>query len=124
MTKKGTKWKWEKIEQQAFEKAKKELLAERLLWTFDPDKPLIIKTNVSDHITAGIASQERQSLEFISKKMNSVEQNYTISKKKMMTIVQAVSEWRKYLKENIKKNKIIMNHKNLTYFKKVQIINQ
>lgn len=71
-----------------------------MLQTFDPDKLLIIETDISDYTTAGIVSQEGQFLEFISKKMNQAKQNYMIFKKEMMTVIQAIKEWRKYLKDS------------------------
>lgn len=95
-----------------------------MLWTFDSNKPLIIETDTSDHITAEVASQERQSLKFISKKMNSAEQNYMITEKEMLVIIQVVKEWRKYLEESKEDNQVIMDHKNLTYFKEVWIMNR
>lgn len=55
--------------------------------------------------------------------MNPAEQNYIISEKKMMIVVQTVKEWRKYLEESTIENKVITDHKNLTYFKKAWITN-
>ena len=60
----------------------------------------------------------------MSKKMTSAEQNYTITKKEMLAIIQAVKEWRKYLKGSKTRAKIITNHKNLTYFQEARIINR
>ena len=91
-----------------------------MLEYFDPTKRLIIKTNASDHTTTAIISQEieegLQPLGFMSKKMTSAEQNYTITKKEMLAIIQAVKEWRKYFEASKTRAKIIPNHKNLTYF--------
>ena len=88
LTKKDLKWKWEDKYQQAFDKLKEELLRAPLLGYFDPTKRLIIETDASDHTTAAVISQEieggLQPLEFISKKMTSAEQNYTITKKEML----------------------------------------
>ena len=60
----------------------------------------------------------------MSKKMTSAEQNYIITEKEMLAIIQAVKEWRKYLEESTTKAEIIMDHKNLTYFKEVKITNR
>lgn len=67
-------------------------MKERLLRTFDPGKEITIDTDASDHITAGALSQNGQSVEFISHKMNIAEQNYTITEKKMLTVIQAIKE--------------------------------
>ena len=58
----------------------------------------------------------------MSKIMTSAEQNYTITEKEMLAIIQAVKEWRKYLKGSKIKAEIITDHKNLTYFQVAKII--
>lgn len=84
---------------------------------FDPEKAIVIQTDVSDHMITGIMSQDEQSLDFISQKINPVEQNYTISEKEIIAVIQAIKEWRKYLEGGITENKMITDHKNLIYFK-------
>ena len=94
LTKKDQKWKWEDKHQQAFDKLKEELLRAPLLEYFDPIKRLIIETDASNHTTAAAIFQEiergLQPLGFMSKKMTSAEQNYTITEKEMVAIIQAV----------------------------------
>ena len=58
------------------------------------------------------------------KKMTSAEQNYTITENKMLAIIQAVKEWRKYLEGLKTRAKIITDHKNLTYFQEAKITNR
>ena len=60
----------------------------------------------------------------MSKKMTSAEQNYIIIEKEMLAIIQVVKEWRKYLEGSKTRAKIIMNHKNLTYFQEAKITNR
>ena len=114
LTKKDQKWKWEDKHQRAFDELKKELLRAPLLGYFDPIKRLMIKTNASDHTTAAIISQEiekrLQPLGFMSRKMTSAEQNYTITEKEMLAIIQAVKEWSKYLEGSKTRAKIITDH--------------
>ena len=128
LTKKDQKWKWEDKHKRAFDKLKKELLRAPLLGYFDPTKRLIIKTNASDHKTAAVISQEieggLQPLGFLSKKMTSAEQNYTITKKEMLAIIQVVKEWRKYYEGSKSRAKINTDHKNLTYFQEAKITNR
>ena len=128
MTKKDQKWKWEDKHQQAFDKLEEELLRAPLLGYFDPTKRLIIKTDAFDHITAALISQKieggLQFLRFMSKKLTSAEQNYTITKKEMLAIIQAVKEWRKYFEGSKTRAKIITDHKNLTYFQETKITNR
>ena len=128
LTKKDQKWKWKDKHQRAFDKLKEELLRAPLLGYFDPTKRLIIETDASDHTTVAMISQEveggLQPLGFMSKKMTSAEQNYTITEKEMLAIIQAVKDWRKYLKGSKTKAKIITDHKNLTYFQEAKITNR
>ena len=104
------------------------MLRAPLLGYFDPTKRLIIKIDASDHTTAAVISQEveggLQPLGFMSKKMTSAELNYTITKKEMLAIIQAVKEWRKYLKGSKTRAKIITDHKNLTYFQEAKKTNR
>ena len=96
MIKKNQKWKWGDKHQRAFDELKKELFRAPLLGYFNPTKRLIIETDASDHTTATVLSQEiekgLQPLGFMSKKMTSAKQNYTITKKEMLAIIQAVKE--------------------------------
>ena len=125
LTKKNQKWKWEDKHQQVFDEFKKELLKAPLLEYFDPIKRLIIKTNASDHTTAAVISQKigrgLQPLGFMSKKMTSAKQNYTMTEKEMLAIIQAVKKWRRYLKGSNTRAEIITDHKNLTYFQEAKI---
>ena len=86
LTKKDQKWEWEYKHQRAFDKLKEELLRASLLGYFDPTKRLIIKTDASDHTTTAMIFPEieggLQLLGFMSKKMTSAEQNYTITEKR------------------------------------------
>lgn len=68
-------------------------------------------------MTATVMNQEQKSMKFISKKMNMAKQNYIITEKKMLTMIQVVKEWKRYLEESKQENEIIIDHKNLTYFK-------
>ena len=128
LTKKNQKWKWKNKHQQAFDKLKEELLKAPLLGYFDPTKRLIIETDASDHTTAAVIFQKieggLQLLGFMSKKMTSAEQNYTITEKEMLAIIQAVKEWRNYLEGSKTRAKIITDHKNLTYFQEAKITNR
>ena len=101
------------------------MLKAPLLGYFDPIKRLIIETNAFDHTTGAVISQEiekkLQPLGFMSKKMTSAEQNYTITEKEMLAIIQVIKEWRKYLEGLKIRVKIITDHKNLTYFQEAKV---
>lgn len=92
LTKKEQRWKWEEKKQKVFEEIKRELIKKRLLRIFNSEKPIVIETDVSDYTTAEILSQEKQSVEFISHKMNKTEQNYIITEKEILAVIQVVKE--------------------------------
>lgn len=92
LTKKGKKWEWEKKEKEAFEKTRESLLKRRILRTFNSEKSIQIEIDASDHITAAIMNQKQQPVEFMSKKMNTTKQNYIITEKEMLAVIQAVKK--------------------------------
>jgi len=53
---------------------------------------------------------------FYSKSLSSVEQNYEIHDKEMLTIIHALEEWRHFLERARHLVEIWTDHKNLEYF--------
>ena len=49
-----------------------------------------METDASDHTTTAVLSQKNGSLTFMSKKMTATEQNYGITEKEMLTIIQEI----------------------------------
>lgn len=86
-------------------------------------KPVRIETDASDYTTAGVIMQDQQPVEFISHKMNKAEQNYTITEKEMLAVIQAVKEWRRYLEGGTTENQVVTDYKNLIYFQNARITN-
>ena len=128
LTKKNTKWQWTYTHEKAFQQIRQSI-KEQILGHFDSIKELIIETDASDHTIRGVLMQEdsegrQRPLGYMSKIMNPVEQNYTISEKEMLAVIQTVKKWRKYLEGSRQKIKIITDHKNLTYFKEARILNR
>jgi len=81
----------------------------------------MIKTNALNYVFEDILTQydEDKVLYFVVyllKKHNSIECNYKIYNKELMTIVRTFEEWRLKLKGSTNFIKIITNHKNLKYF--------
>lgn len=64
----------------------------RLLRTFNSEKDIVIEMNVLDHTMTGILLQEGSLMKFILYKMNKTEQNYRITKKEMLAVIQAIQE--------------------------------
>ena len=124
LTKKGQKWQWGPQEEKAFQEIKKRVSESRLIRHFDPNLPLTMETDASDHTTAAVLSQENGPLAFMSKKMTAAEQNYGITEKEMLAIVQGIKQWRKYFEGTRRTATIITDHKNLEYFKNAKITNR
>ena len=66
---------------------------------FDPAKPIIIKTDASNYVCAGILSQpgekgELRPVAYRSKTMTKAEVNYDVHYKELLAIVQALVDWR------------------------------
>ena len=83
-----------------------------------------MKTNTSDYTTVIVLLQKNESLIFMSKKMTAIEQNYGITKKEILTIIQEIKQQRKYFEETKRTTTIITDYKNLKYFKNTKITNQ
>ena len=68
---------------------------------FDPNKPIIIETNVSDYIVkASILQKQVGKLKLVAfylRKILPIEQNYKIHDKELLVVVVAFKQWKIYL---------------------------
>lgn len=81
----------------------------------------MVKTNVSDYISAGILCQYDKyavlwPIVFYFKKYSPAEYNYKIYNKEWMTIIHVFEHWHPKLQNSAHPIKIIINQKNLKYF--------
>ena len=88
---------------------------------FDPDKEILVKTDASDFVSAGVLSQRDDSgvlrpVAYFSKKHATAECNYEIYDKELLTIIRCFKEWRPELKGSPFLIAVLTNHKNLEYF--------
>ena len=60
----------------------------------------------------------------MSKGFSDAERNYEIYDKEMLAIIQALEEWCHFLEGTPKKFTIFTDHKNLSYFRMAQRLNQ
>ena len=121
LTRKDVKFLWTDKCQQAFDTMKRTFTSDVVLLHFDPDKPIIVETDASDYISAGILSQYDKNsvlrpIAYFSKKHNPAECNYEIYDKELMAIVRAFEEWRPELEGSAHPINVITDHKNLEYF--------
>jgi len=91
-----------------------------ILRHWDPDHPVIVETDASNHALATIISlhtdQDIYPIAFYSRAFNSTELNYNIHDKELLEIYEVFKRWRHYLEGTITPVKVLTDHKNLTYF--------
>ena len=92
LTWKDTLFSWTSECQHVFKELKQIFIIASVLQNFNSEKPVILKTDVSDYVTANILSQSDEkgnlhSVTFFSSKMFSEECNYKIYDKELLTIV-------------------------------------
>jgi len=101
--KKDVKWEWGDKEQTAFDKLRQQLCSTPVLTYFKPGRPLLVETDASQYVCSGILSQQVEDgkwkpIAYRSKTMKSAKCNYDVHGKERLAIVQALKEWRRYLK--------------------------
>ena len=90
---------WGPEQQAAFDLLKKPFTSAPILCHFDYEWEIIVETDASDYISAGILSQYDDDgvlhpVAFYSKKHSPAECNYEIYEKELWAIVRAFEEWR------------------------------
>ena len=121
-------WSWKEEQRNAFQGLKQQIAKKITLAIPADDGQFHIEVDASDFAMGGILSQQQkdetwQPVAFISKSLNSAEQNYEIYDKEMLTIMYAFYEWSHYLKGVKIPTEVLTDHQNLTYFKKPQNLN-
>jgi hypothetical protein len=96
-TRKSHVWAWTGKCQDAFEKLKHLLTEAPLLRTPEESKTYRVVTDASDIGVGGVLLQEGHPIAYESRKLNSVEQNYTTIEREMLAVVHALRVWRCYL---------------------------
>jgi hypothetical protein len=99
LTKKDEHFVWEAEQQLAFETMVTEFTTAPALRNFDHEREVIIETDASDYVSAGVLSQRDVAgvihpVAYYSKKHSPAEYNYNIYDKELMAIIKALEEWR------------------------------
>lgn len=92
-----------------------------ILKSFDWERDVIVETDSSDHVSAGVLSQYHDEgilhpVAFFSKKLTPTECNYEIYDKELLAIIRRFEEWRPELEGTPSPIRVITDHKNLEYF--------
>jgi hypothetical protein len=131
LTRKNVLFTWNEICKHAFELLKRTVIEASILTHFDSKKQTYIKSDSSDFVFAEILSQMRKndefhSVTFFSKNLVSIECNYEIYDKELLTIVRCFEQWRFELLfiEFDVSVKVLIDHKNLKYFMFIKQLNR
>ena len=101
LLKKGAKFKWTSVEENAFNSIKRDLSESNMLTNFDGDYPLIIEVDASPVGVGCVLMQKVNGQEkpvyFASKKLSQAERNYSQIDKEGLALVFAVKRFRYFL---------------------------
>ena len=121
LTRKDKSFFWSTACKDAFRKLRDLFTTAPILMHFNHEKEVIVETDASDHVSAGILSQYDDDgvlrpVAFFSKKHFPQEVNYEIYDKELLAIIRAFEEWRSELEKAAFPIQVITDHKNLEYF--------
>ena len=121
LTTKDQRWEFGTKQQEAFNELIHKLTHASILAHYDPKKPIMIETDASKYVTAGIISQTGDDgilrpIAYHSKSMSKSECNYDVHDKELLAIILALEDWRTYIKGSRQQTKILTDHKNLVPF--------
>jgi transposase InsO family protein len=129
LTRKGIPFKWSPACQSSFETLKQAFVDAPVLKPFDWTRDVILETDASDYVSAGVMSQYDDEgvlhpVAFFSKKHSITECNYEIYDKELLAIVRCFEEWRPELEGAPSPVKVITDHRNLEYFMTTKLLNR
>jgi len=92
LVRKEQKWKWERKQEEAFEKLKTVFTTESILAILDINREMRVEADASDYATGGVLLTKCEDgkwrpVAFISKLLNAMEQNYKIQNKEMLAVI-------------------------------------
>ena len=129
LTKKEVPFHWGKEQDNAFVKLKETFLSTPVIKMPDSAKPFFVMTDASLTASEGILMQKDSNGDlhpcaYHSATFSPAEQNYNIYNRELLTVIQALKEWRHYLTGTEHPVTVIIDHKNLGYFKQPQNLNR
>ena len=113
----------------AFEFLKTVFTTAPVLAHFDPDREILVETDASDYVSAGVMSQHGDNgilhlVAFFSKKYTPVECNNKIYDKELIVIIRRFEEWRAELELTPHPIQVLSKHCNLEYFMSTKLLNR
>ena len=121
LMKKDVKFAWNVECEASFQQLKHKFILAPILMHFDVEKEIIVETDASHYVSAGIMSQYDNNgvlhlVADFSKKHLPAECNYEIYDKELMAIIRCFEEWRLELESTPHPIRVLSDHKNLEYF--------
>ena len=112
---------------QAFQALKDAFMEAPVLTHWQPDHPIIVKTDASDYTLAAILSivtedNKIHPVAFLSRTFSSTELNYDVHDKELLAIFEAFKTWRQYLEGSALPIDVVTDHKNLVYFSTTKLL--
>ena len=94
----------------------------------DQSKPFQIESDASKVATGAVLTQldsngDRHPVAFMSKMFTDTERKYEIYDRELLGIIRALKEWRHYIQGSGHTTIVFSDHKNLTYFRTAQKLN-
>ena len=128
LTKEDKKFEWTTKCQEVFDILKQWFTEEPVLLMPDQSKLFQIKSDALKVATGAVLTQldlngDRHPVAFMSKMFTDTERKYAIYDRELLGIIQVLKEWRHYLQGSGHTTVIFSDHKNLTYFRTAQKLN-
>jgi len=129
ITKKDEPFVWELEHQLAFETMVTAVTTAPGLQHFDYERKVVIETDASDYVSAGVLSQRDDEgvlhpMAYYSTKHSAAECNYDIYDKKLMPIIKALEELKPECEGAAYPIQLITDHKNIEYFMTKKLLNR
>ena len=95
----------------------------------NPTRPFQIETDASKYTSGSVLTQldsngSQHLIAFLSKTYLETERNYNVYDRELLAIIRALTKWRHYIQESTHTTTMFSDHKNLTYFRSAQNLNQ
>ena len=118
---------WDAEYESAFQQLKHRFISAPILMHFNAEKEIIVKTDASDYVSAGIMSQYDDNgvlypVAYFSKKHSPAECNYEIYDKELIAIIRCFEEWRPELESTLHPIRVLSDHKNLEYCMSMKVL--
>jgi len=128
LTKKDEPFIWETEQRLAFGMMVTAFTTAPVLGHFNLDREVIIETDASDYVSAGVLSQYDDEgvlhpVAYFSKKHSPAECNYDIYDMELMAIIKSLEEWRPECEGAAYPLKMKIDHQNLEYFMSTKLLN-